>query len=139
MIRLFTKRTLILEFQALTTHDDPTCHYNHLSVCFPSLSPQSPFALCKAVRASCTSPSHGILELFTARADQIYLAACFAIASSVVSLHLHVCHRVHTIAVLMLSSLQCMCVYVCLCDLAFCLSAALQSTSCILTQSLRHK
>lgn len=31
------------------------------------------------------------------------------------------------------------CMLVCLCDLAFCLSTALQSTSCILTQSLRHK
>lgn len=38
--------------------------------------------------------------------------------------------------------LQCMCMsatLVCLCDLAFCLSTALQSISCILTQSLRHK
>lgn len=42
-----------------------------------------------------------------------------------------------------------MCVFMCAnhfiwrrvhpCDLAFCLSAALQSTNCILTQSLRHK
>lgn len=31
------------------------------------------------------------------------------------------------------------CMLVCLCDPAFCLSTALQSTSCILTQSLRHK
>lgn len=44
MIRLFTKRILILEFQALTTHDDMTCHYKyHLSVSLPpSLSHLTP-------------------------------------------------------------------------------------------------
>lgn len=40
MIRLFTKRMLILEFQALTTHDDMTCHYKYylfLFLCLPLL------------------------------------------------------------------------------------------------------
>lgn len=38
MIRLFTKRTLTLEFQALTIHDNVTCHYKrHLSLWFESI------------------------------------------------------------------------------------------------------
>lgn len=61
-----------------------------------------------------------------------------------INTHVRMCRCMHQISALILSSCSvCVCqrpfMLVCLCDLAFCLSAALQSTSCILTQSLRHK
>lgn len=45
MIRLFTKRILILEFQALTTHDNMTCHDKHPPSLPPSL--RSSFPACR--------------------------------------------------------------------------------------------
>lgn len=66
------------------------------------------------------------------------------LASPPLNTHVRMCRCMHQISALILSSCSvCLCkrpcMLVCLCDLAFCLSAALQSTSCILTQSLRHK
>lgn len=57
MIRLFTKRILILEFQALTTHDDMTCHYKcHLSRALPpSLLPHPPLCIRVHSEAVCVT------------------------------------------------------------------------------------